>query len=87
VEFFERSAGALSRYRFGQRTADFLLCRNCGVYLGAVISTGRGRFGIVNLNAMRDRPSGLPEPAATDYGSESAGERIARREQRWTPVV
>lgn len=87
VEFFERSAGAMNRYRFGQRTADFLVCRNCGVYLGAVISTGRGRFGIVNVNALRGRPAGLPAAVAADYGSESVEQRVARREQRWTPVV
>jgi hypothetical protein len=87
VEFFERSAGAMSRYRFGQRTADFLLCRNCGVYIGAVISSGRGRFAIVNVNALRDRPGALPAPTTADYGSESVDQRIARREQRWTPVV
>ena len=31
----------LSRYRFAQRTADCLICRRCGVYLGAVLYTPR----------------------------------------------
>jgi hypothetical protein len=87
LEFFEHSAGALNRYRFGQRTADFLVCRSCGVYLGAVISTARGRFGIVNAAVLRDAPVELPAAVAMNYGSETAEERIARREQRWTPVV
>lgn len=87
LELLERSAGTMNRYRFGQRTADFLICRNCGVYLGAVIRTGRGRFGIVNVNAFRDRPVELPVTAAVDYGNESADQRIARRERRWTPIV
>jgi len=87
IEFFERNAGALNRYRFGQRTADFLLCRSCGVYVGAVIDTPHGRFGIVNLHALRDRPQGLRPAEAMDYGRENADARIARRESRWTPVV
>ena len=29
----------LRRYRFGLRTADFLICRECGIYAGAVMMT------------------------------------------------
>jgi hypothetical protein len=76
----------LQRYRFGFHTADFLLCRNCGVYVGAVVATSRGSFGIVNLNALASEPSGLPPPAAVSYEAESRGERVRRREQRWTPL-
>lgn len=78
---------ALSSYRFGERTADFLICRQCGVYIGAVIETPRGKFGIVNLRAFQPIPPGLPEPTPMQYGSESRQERIARRELRWSPVV
>jgi hypothetical protein len=87
LEFFEHAAGALNRYRFGQHVTDSLVCRNCGVYLGAVIGTARGRFGIVNINAMRNRPAGLLPAELKDYGTETAEQRIARREQRWTPVA
>jgi hypothetical protein len=87
LEFFERSAGALNRYRFALRTADFLVCRNCGVYLGVVIGTARGRFGVVNINAMPNRPAGLPPASPVVYDTEPAEQRIARREQRWTPVT
>ena len=87
LEFFEHAAGALNRYRFGQHVTDSLICRNCGVYLGAVVATARGRFGIVNISAMRNRPAGLPPVELKDYGAETAEQRIARREQRWTPVT
>jgi len=78
---------ALQRYRFGLRTADFLLCRRCGVYLGAQLATARGAFAIINTRALRPLPAGLPGATAADYGAESAGDRIARREQRWTPLA
>lgn len=87
LEFFERTAGALNRYRFANRTADYLICRNCGIYLGAIFTSARGRFGIVNVNAMQNRPAGLPPLEAKDYGTESVEQRAARREQRWTPVA
>src|SRR4051812_18450921 len=33
----------VERYRFGSLTADYLLCRRCGVYVGAVCDTPAGR--------------------------------------------
>ena len=38
LEIVVHSDRNLSRYRFGLKTADFLLCRECGVYVGAAIS-------------------------------------------------
>src|SRR5882672_2784603 len=87
IEFLEPRSGTLARYRFGQRTADFLICRNCGVYLGAVIDSPSGRFGIINVNALRLIPSALPVPKSMDYDSETSEQRIARRQQRWSPVI
>lgn len=87
IEFFERRPGALVRYRFAQKTADYLICGKCGVYVGAVIVTPRGRFGIVNVNALQPVPDGVPAPQAMNYDGESPERRTARREQRWSPVT
>lgn len=87
LSFQANDTKALQRYRFGLKTADFLLCRDCGVYIGAQIETARGAFGIINTLALTPWPQGLPAAAAADYATESASERIERREQRWTPLV
>jgi hypothetical protein len=87
VEFILKEPVALNRYRFGLRTADFLVCRNCGVYVGASISTGSGRFAIINLRALRDAPIDLADAQPVSYEAESVGDRMARREARWTPVT
>jgi hypothetical protein len=79
-----RDPAALLRYQFGLRTADFLVCRGCGVYVAAI--TGDGLFGIINTNALLERPAGLPPPSAVSYDGEDASGRIERRHQRWTPV-
>jgi hypothetical protein len=76
----------LRRYRFSFRTADFLICRECGTYLGAVMMTGTGAVAVVNVNAMRERPRGLPASRAVDYRNESLEQRRARRRDSWTPV-
>jgi hypothetical protein len=87
VQFRVRTRGALHNYRFGQMTADFLVCRKCGVYLGAAISTPQGDYGIVNINALQPMPAGLPEAVAAVYEGETAEQRVARRRARWTPVA
>ena len=87
IAFAETRKGALHRYRFGQKTADFLVCRDCGVYIGATIETPRGPFGIVNVRALKVIPDDLPAAQPMHYEAESMEERTARREQRWSRVT
>ena len=84
--FLVRDPELLSRYRFNLKTADFLVCKRCGVYVGAQIATAHGAFGIINTLTLRPVPDGLPAAASGDYSSESPNERVARREKRWTPL-
>lgn len=84
LELVYRDAAQLARYRFGLGTADFWLCRACGVYLGA--ATSDGRFGLINTNALVDRSVALSAPQTTSYDGETAAARMARRQQRWTPI-
>ncbi len=76
----------LRRYRFALRTADFLVCRECGMYIGAVMMTGGGAVAVVNLNTLRERPRGLAPAKTTNYKGESQEERRAGRRAIWTPV-
>jgi len=86
VAFISRNSEVLQRYRFGLKTADFLLCRRCGVYIGAVIETDRGAFGIIDVHALRESPENLAKRAPISYDNETASSRVLRREARWTPV-
>lgn len=77
----------LARYRFGLGTADFLLCRRCGVYLGAVHAEGDRSWATINVNTFHST-AGLGEATEpVSYDGESADERRARRRARWTPVI
>ena len=86
LEFEIREPEQLQRYRFGGRTADFMICRRCGVYVGAQMVADDRVFGIINVHALRVPPAGLPTPVAMSYEGEGAGERRERRLQRWTPM-
>ena len=52
-----------------------------------MIQTARGRFGIINVHALSPIPAEVATPVAIEYGAESLEQRIARREQRWSPVI
>ena len=86
VTFEIADASKLERYRFGTKTTDFLICKGCGVYLAAALTSTRGQFATLNVNAIQSLPD-LAEAAPVSYDGESADQRKARREQRWTPVA
>ena len=75
----------LNRYRFGLRTADYLICRTCGAYVAAVISGNGEERATLNVTAtgiseLADRPA-----EQVDYDRESVEGRRARRLTSWTP--
>jgi hypothetical protein len=82
-----RHADALLRYHFGLRTADFLICGRCGVYIGALMGDGGKSWFTVNVNALRPPPREDFPIEPVDYDAEDVPARIARRKQRWTPVI
>jgi hypothetical protein len=77
----------VGRYRFGSRTADYLVCRECGVYVGAVCETATGLRAVVNTNCLDDRPEFTQAPAEPVYDGETTEARLARRARNWTPMV
>ena len=87
LSFASKAPSKLRRYRFALRTADFLLCTHCGVYIGAVIETELGHFGIINTRTLTPIPADLAEVAPARYDGEKTADRVTRREDRWTPVV
>jgi hypothetical protein len=86
VRFSIPDRSKLNRYRFGSRSADFYVCRDCGVYVAAVITSARGQFATLNVNVLSP-PVDVPVAAAISYDGESPGQKLARREQKWTPVT
>jgi len=77
----------VERYRFGSRTADYLLCRRCGVYIGAVCETVAGPRAVVNTHCLHDRAAFIQEAVRPDYEGETVEVRLARRAANWMPAV
>jgi hypothetical protein len=87
LEFQAEDLSLLQRYQFETRTADFLLCRACGVYVGAQMLGDTGRYGIVNLRCLQVPPAAGPAAQPMDYSAEDREARHLRRQARWTPVA
>jgi hypothetical protein len=82
------AAEDLSRYRFGLRTADFLICKRCGNYLAAVMTMPDGRTcATANINLFDAAQRFTQPPVAVSYTAETAEQRRARRLANWTPVA
>jgi len=79
--------GRVVHYRFGLRTADFLICGQCGIYVAAVMSEGSSAWATVNANTFDAVEDFARAATPFSYEGETAGERGARRRARWTPAV
>lgn len=76
----------LLRYRFALKTADFLVCKHCGVYIAAVTGEGDDLRSTINVVGLRMTGFASVEETPMQYGSETSEERIRRRLNRWTPT-
>tara|TARA_R110002096_G_scaffold82020_1_gene190804 strand:- start:70 stop:513 length:444 start_codon:yes stop_codon:yes gene_type:complete len=85
LEVRVRDESLLNRYRFGLKTIDFLICKSCGNYIGAVQQIGERTWGIMNANLTEGRGERFGEAEHRFYEDESADERTARRKKVWTP--
>ena len=72
-----------SRYLFGLRTSEFIVCRRCGVYVAAVMDG----LSTINVNGLDDSHHFTQPATSLDDGGESMDQRIARRRASWTPTV
>jgi len=77
----------LHRYRFGTASTDFLICRRCGIYLGAQTTRDGNRLGVLNVRTVVPVLSDLPAAAPMSYEGETVDARYERRKSRWTPLV
>jgi hypothetical protein len=76
----------VNRFRQGSNTAEMLVCRTCGVLVGAIFRGSNGLFGTLNVKALDSR---------REFGSEqgvspkllSAEQKMQRWREIWFPDV
>jgi len=85
LTFIMKDPGQVHRYRFGLGITEFLICRNCGVYVGAHMPDAAGTCGNVMAHVLDDHARfTCPTVPVVRSGEDEAGRR-ARRRAAWTP--
>ena len=74
-------------YRFGTESADFLVCRRCGILTLARCAHASGERAVVNANTFENLSPAQCGRAATDFDNEDLAERLARRLRNWSPLT
>lgn len=82
----DASDNDIRKYQFGLRTADFLICGNCGTYIAAVIGSGDDIRSTLNVVGLRMTAFLDIAEAPVVYESETTEARVARRFEKWTPT-
>ena len=87
LTFTETRPGGVELYRFGLKTSDFLVCKTCGAYAGALMEHQGKTVGIANIHLFEAKAEFTGGPAPMDYSAEDLDARIARRAEKWMPAT
>ena len=74
-------------YRFGMRTADFLICRRCGVFIAAISDLETAPRAVVNVNCLDDRARFTGSATIHEFQNETLESRTSRRTANWMPAM
>lgn len=77
--------GNVTRYRFGTGTADFHVCRVCGVVPVATCDMDGRRYAVINIGTFDNVASEEMTAQPTDFEGETVEDRMARHKRNWTP--
>ena len=86
LSFRAERGDALSRYRQGSGSVECLICRECGVYVGAIFEDEGKIIGTVNEHCIDgdvifgERQTVSPQRLGRD-------EKVGRWQEIWTPVT
>ena len=86
LRFRVRDPAALSRYAFGLKLADMLVCSRCGAYVGAVMTAQGRTVGTLNANCLDGQGALSQQALPMDFDAETAEQRTARRFAKWSPA-
>ncbi len=75
----------VENYRFGTKTADFHVCKCCGVIPIVTCEMEGRRYAVLNIKTFDDEDPAAFDSSPTDFEGESVDDRLARRRRNWTP--
>lgn len=84
---FEFADPSVLRYRFGHRTAKFLICRDCGVFVATVCGGPGAQHAVINARVIEDVCLNFDNVTHICFDAETPAQRYERRLRNWTPVA
>ena len=82
-----RDPAAVTRYAFGTRTADFLVCGRCGVVPVVTSRIADRLYAVVSVNALEGVDPALLRRSPVSFEGEEETARLARRARHWIARV
>ena len=77
----------VSKFRFGHRTADFYVCRECGMIPVVTSEIDGATRGIVDVRMIECFAWSRSETSRHDFEGEEVDDRLDRRKGYWTGTV
>ena len=77
----------MNKYRFGHRTADFFICRECGAIPVVTSDVDNTTVGLVDVRMIEGFSWSRDSTSHSQLGGEGIEERLARRKRTWTGTV
>jgi len=77
----------VERYNFGTRTADFHVCKRCGVPAVVTSRIDGHDYAVVNINTFEGVDPATFDRSTSDFDGEATEDRLARRKSRWIATV
>jgi hypothetical protein len=82
-----RDPALVSRYAFGTRTAEFLVCSRCGVVPVVTSRINDHLYAVVSVNAFDNVDAAMIRSAPASFDGEAEEARLARRARNWIAKV
>ena len=73
------------QYRFGSKTADFHVCKTCGIVPIVTFLIEGTRYAVVNVNTFDNVDRSELTETPSNFEGERTENRVARRRRNWTP--
>jgi hypothetical protein len=87
VAFEIGDASKVRYYRFAQKSAQFMLCGECGVFVAALTETAAGERAVINVRVLDGISPNFNEVTDAHFDDETPMQRAERRLRHWTPRV
>lgn len=87
LEVSVQDPALLSRYLFGTRTAEFLVCSRCGVVPVVTSLIEDHLYAVVSVNAFDNVDAAMIRRTEATFDGESEQARLARRTRNWISRV